>query len=204
MAVYTMAGTTDAADAATIARAAYALVLDAVAEVPQDVAKARRRGNSLNLREHGVDASAASGHQNHLLDAHFELAVEEFERALRLDPRCAEALVLCARSFVVQAGFSGAARGDILLHRAAGLFENALLSGHGMEPYSVLQAWGRALLALAESSEGWRRSALITDAIAKFEQGYDTKPDAPNWINPICADWDRAVKKMHSVHQEWR
>ena len=201
-----------AADAAAIARTAFANLCDAVAEVPQDVMNARRRGDSLNMRDHGgrVDHGRDRGgrghqnHQNHLLDAHFELAVEEFERALRLDPCCAEALVLCARSFIVQARFSGTAQENVLLRRATGLFDNALRNGRGMEPHAVLQAWGHALLVLSESSDGWRKSALVADAIAKFEQGYDTRPDAPNWINPICADWDRAIKKMHRDHQEWR
>ena len=142
--------------------------------------------------------------QNHLLDAHFELAIEEFERALRLDPRCAEALVLCARTFLIQAKFADGEGETLLLRRANGLFENALQNGRGMANYKILQAWGCALIDLSESIKGWRRSALVADAIARFEQGYDSKPDTPSWINPIAADWDRAINVQHSIHQEWR
>ena len=104
----------------------------------------------------------------------------------------------------MQAKFSCAEEEAVLLRRANGLFENALRNGRGMAPYEVLQAWGRSLIDLSESNEGWRRSALVADAIAKFEKGYDSKPDSHGWINPIATDWDNAIHIQHSIHQEWR
>ena len=184
-------------DPVELSRAAFATVVDAVSQIQisKETQGLERESTSLIRPEYQTS-------QSHFLEANFELAMEEHERALRLDPRCAESLVLCGQSLMIQARFFRDS--EELLRKSSGLFQNALQNGQGMEKYRILQMWGRALLDLSSYENGWRQSALIMDAIAKFEQGYECKPDRQNWINPITAEWDAALKALHHVHQEWR
>ncbi len=184
---------------ASIARSAYLYVADAVAD---------------DLRAGGGGGSGPPGNgvrrtrrteSNHLLEAHFQVALEEFERALRLNPRCAESLTWCARGCFLQCQCATESR-DVahLFRRATGLFETAL-RGTGLPRYEVLRSWGNALLQYSRSQNAAdRRAALLSDAISKYEAGYDARPDTEAWSNPIVADWDRALVEQKEIHQSWR
>ena len=136
------------------------------------------------------------------LDARFELGLEEFERALRINPKSSEVLCLCARSLMLQARFVEDPAD--LTRRASGLFE-AATRGHGWEPHIVLRQWGNCLLDYSRHGEKleWRRAALFADALALFERGYDSKPDTATFVNPIAEDWSRALQLQRSAHPAW-
>jgi len=136
------------------------------------------------------------------LDARFELALEEFERALRITPDSAEVLCLCARSLMLQARFVD--NPTDLQRRAVGLFEAATRC-KDLEQHQVLRQWGNSLMDYATQGEKleWKRTALISDAIELFERGYDTKPDTATFVNPIADDWAQAIATQNQTHPNW-
>jgi hypothetical protein len=136
------------------------------------------------------------------LDARFELGLEEFERALKLNPKSSQVLCLCARSLMLQARFVDNA--SDLQRRAGGLFE-AATRGSGLEPYCAFQQWGNSTLDYAKNGEKveWKRVAIVADALALFERGYDAQPDTTTFVNPITQDWAQALQVQSQANPSW-
>jgi tetratricopeptide (TPR) repeat protein len=136
------------------------------------------------------------------LDARFELGLEEFERALKLNPKSSQVLCLCARSLMLQARFVD--NSNDLQRRARGLFE-AATRGTGLEKYQVFQQWGNSVLDYAYNGEKveWKRVAMVADALELFERGYNIKPDTAIFVNPIAQDWARALHVQSMANPSW-
>ena len=172
----------------TIAQTAFDSVIEAVNE--RESAVNKRSKTQVNPQKRPRLRS------DYDLDARFELALEEFERALRINPQSACVLCLCARSLMLQARFVD--NPIDLQRRANGLFE-AATRGVGMEQHQVLQDWGNCVLDYATHGEKleWRRTALVSDAVALYERGYDSKPDTATFANPILLSWQQALTRLN-------
>jgi hypothetical protein len=179
----------------SIAQAAFDSVLEAVEE-----REAKYTSSSKNIKRPVSIQKRPRLRSDYDLDARFELALEEFERALHINPHSSLVLCLCARSLMLQARFVDDP--DNLQRRANGLFE-AATRGKGMEQHQVLQQWGNCVLEYAKRGEKveWRRTALVVDAIALFERGYETKPDTATFNNPILLHWQKALNVQASANR---
>ena len=140
-----------------------------------------------------------------LLEAHFELAFEEFEKALKLAPASGPILTLCARACIKHACFQSLDVSRELLARGVGFFE-AAMQGTGYPQDKVLHLWGSALLELASMTwkfPVWWCAALRGDALEKFERSYSLNPDTTSRLSPVVGDWMEVLSEQRHRHPHW-